>query len=213
MTHTVHLIDNTWYLQLVKRKADLPNPYRPPTSTLRHRAGHTGDWSLQAISSAEKYVKCLLRGYGSALCTVLLAWLVIDIFLNGWEPISLANIPTQLLVLIAISLSFVGNSQFSKTYVKNQTRRKTEQQFFNASQRVLQKWYGGPLVLTIGIGLNAILFLIGVNWIRNLMDFQSTVSTFRLRALLAILPVLPIVYLMLRYTLQKASKYLQIPNQ
>lgn len=180
---------------------------------MRHRAGHTGDWSLQAISSAEKYVKCLLLGYGSALCTVLLAWLVIDICLNGWEPISLAYIPTQLLVLIAISLSFVGNSQFSKTYVKYQTQRKTEQQFFNASQRDLQQWYGGPLVLTIGIGLTAILFLIGVHWIRNLMDFQSTVSTFRLRALLAILPVLPIVYLMLRYTLQKASKYLQIPNQ
>ncbi len=210
ITNLIWVIHTSWHLQLDNQEGNLQNPYRPPTSIISNKPRHPKDWSPEAISSAEKYVRCLFLGLGSALCTVLLAWLVLDIFLNGWEEISLPNIPTQWLVLLTFPLAFIGNSQSSKICVKYLSRRKTVQQFFKACQNEMGKWHTVPLVLTFVVGILAILVLFCVQWISNLLDVQSTISTIRLRALLAIPPVLPIVYFVLRYTLQEASKYLQI---
>lgn len=213
LLQTQSVIDTTWHLQLDNQEENLQNPYRPPTSTLRGRIGHSRDWSPEAINSAKKYIRCLFLGLGSALCTVLLAWLVLDIFLNGWEEISLPNIPTQWLVLLTFPLAFIGNSQCSKICVKYLSRRKTVQEFFKSCEREMGRWYNGPLVLTIVVGSLAIPFLLCVHWISNLLDFRSTISTIRLQALLAIPPVLPIVYFVLRYTLQKAGRYLESLKQ
>lgn len=213
ITNLIWVIHTSWHLQLDNQEGNLQNPYRPPTSIISNKPRHPKDWSPEAISSAEKYVRCLFLGLGSALCTVLLAWLVLDIFLNGWEEISLPNIPTQWLVLLTFPLAFIGNSQCSKICVKYLSRRKTVQEFFKSCQKEMVRWYNGPLVSTIVVGLLAIPFLLCVHWIGNLLDFRSTISTIRLRALLAIPSVLPIVYFVLRYTLQKAGKYLESLKQ
>lgn len=158
-------------------------------------------------------MRCLLLGVGFALSTVLLAWIVLDVFLFGWEEISLPILPTQWLILTSILVAFVGNFQFSKTYVKYQSQRKTVQQFLTRNQRELGKWYNKPLVNTVVVASVAVLFLLCFHWLSIWLDFFSTITTIRLRALLAIPPVMPIVYLVLRHTMQKAGKYLQMLKQ
>lgn len=203
------MIDRAWYLQLAKQKESIQNPYRPPTSALKDRAVHSRDWSAQAIMNTEDYARCLFLGNWAALCTLLFAWLVLDIFLNGWEELVITDLSIHWLILISCFLSVFCFLPFSKLYAKYHSKRKTVQQFVTSNQKRLNQWHKKPFAITFLGAPVAVLLLVYTHWLGNWLDFQSTISTFGFRSLLAIPPVMPIVYIVMRFTMQEAREYLE----
>ena len=179
-----------------------------PNADLEGEFKDSHGWTSLEVKNARKFFRCTYFGGISSGYLYLIVISAFDVLIRGPEDVSGEK---AFLFLVAYPVSFVIGFPLAIIHTVQQKRKYSVRKFIAKKQMELRSWQGNPLFVSIGMAIFVIIFVIFDMWFQNPTEFDLV---FLLReekgwTLLAVIVFCPVIYLILRFTWNNASKLIK----